>query len=33
LPEAKVHPLAGVGHFVQEEYGLQAAPLVAEFLA
>lgn len=29
---AQIHRLEGVGHFVQEEYGPEAVPLIAEFL-
>jgi haloalkane dehalogenase len=32
FPDAKVHRLEGVGHFVQEEYGQEAVPILAEFL-
>jgi haloalkane dehalogenase len=32
FPDAKVHRLEGVGHFVQEEYGQEAVPIFAEFL-
>ena len=32
LNEAQVHRLEGVGHFVQEEYGKEAVPIVAQFL-
>jgi haloalkane dehalogenase len=30
--DCQVHRLQGVGHFVQEEYGREAAPILAEFL-
>jgi haloalkane dehalogenase len=30
--DCEVHRLPGVGHFVQEEYGPEVAPIVAEFL-
>jgi haloalkane dehalogenase len=30
--DARVHRLEGVGHFVQEEYGQEAVPILAEFL-
>ena len=29
---SQVHRLEGVGHFVQEEYGREAVPVIAEFL-
>jgi haloalkane dehalogenase len=32
FPNAQVHRLDGVGHFVQEEYGRERAPIIAEFL-
>jgi haloalkane dehalogenase len=32
FPHAQVHRLAGVGHFVPEEYGHEAVPLVRELL-
>jgi len=32
LTDGHIHRLEGVGHFVQEEYGREAVPIIAEYL-